>query len=113
MREETGADGKVHRAYASGLTEVLYITGTRKEVRPDGMQTIFFNNGDIKQKGHLGTVYFYASAQTTHISKPDGTQLYQFPNGQLERHRADGYKEIQFADGACKIINGEVCCRPG
>ena len=67
---------------------------------------VFFNNGDIKQTSPDGAVfYFYASAQTTHISQPDGTQLYQFPNGQLERHRTDGFKEIRFADGASKIIS--------
>ena len=39
-----------------------------------------------------------------------GTQLYHFPNGQIERHFTDGLKEIRFADGSIKSIlsNGEV-----
>ena len=67
--------------------------------------------GDVKQTDPAGAVvYFYAGAQTVHISQPDGTQLYQFPNGQIERHRTDGFKEICFADGSKKIIlpTGEV-----
>ena len=105
------ADGKVERTYGSGRCEVLYSNGTRKEVLPNGVQTVLFANGDIKQTSPDGAVvYFYASAQTTHISQPDGTQLYQFPNGQLERHLTNGYKEIRFADGASKVIlpSGEV-----
>jgi hypothetical protein len=38
-----------------------------------------------------------------HVSQPDGTQLYQFPNGQVEVHRRDGCKEIRFADGTSKV----------
>ena len=40
----------------------------------------------------------------------DGTQLYHFPNQQVERHFTDGLKEIKFADGTLKVIlpNGEV-----
>ena len=46
------------------MTEVVIIGGRH-------------GNGDIKQTSPDGAVvYFYASAQTTHISQPDGTQLY-------------------------------------
>lgn len=68
--------------------------------------------------------YYYSEARTTHVSDPDGTQLYHFPNGQVcrchartlalspsepappqvERHFTDGLKEIKFEDGAIKII---------
>ena len=111
VRVERAADGKVHRTYSSGLVEVLYSTGTRKELTPQGMQTVFFINDDVKQTDTDGTVvYFYASAQTVHVSQTDGTQVYQFPNGQVEVHRTDGCKEIRFADGTSKIIlpSGEV-----
>jgi len=55
-------------------------------------------------------VYFYASANTTHVSEPDGTQLYHFPNGQVERHFTDGLKEIRFREGGLRVIlpNGQV-----
>ena len=55
-------------------------------------------------------VYFYAGASTTHVSEPDGTQLYHFPNGQVERHFTDGLKEIRFHEGGLKVIlpDGQV-----
>ena len=69
-------------------------TGTRKEVLPNGVQTVIFGNGDVKQTGlDRRVVYYYAEAATTHVSEPDGTQLYHFPNGQVERHFTDGLKD--------------------
>ena len=91
--------------------QILYPTGTRKEVLPNGVQTVVFSNGDIKQTGvDRRVVYFYMEAGTTHVSEPNGTQLYHFPNGQVERHFTDGLKEIRFADNTLKVIlpNGEV-----
>jgi len=105
------AAGKVERLYRSGRCEVLYATGTRKDVLPSGLQTVFFCNGDVKQTAtSRRVVYYHAEAETTHVSEPDGTQLYHFPNGQVERHFADGLKEIVFADGSLKVIlpSGEV-----
>ncbi|EOD08589.1 hypothetical protein EMIHUDRAFT_217308 [Emiliania huxleyi CCMP1516] len=90
---------------------VLYATGTRKDVLPSGLQTVFFCNGDVKQTAtSRRVVYYHAEADTTHVSEPDGTQLYHFPNGQVERHFADGLKEIVFADGSLKVMlpSGEV-----
>ena len=42
---------QVERVYRSGRCEFLYTTGTRKEVLINGVQTVFFNNGDVKQIG--------------------------------------------------------------
>ena len=81
------------------------------QVLPNGVQTVVFSNGDVKQTGvDKRVVYYYAEAATTHVSEPNGTQLYHFPNGQVERHFTDGLKEIKFADGSLKVIlpNGEM-----
>ena len=75
------------------------------------MQTVVFGNGDVKQTGiDRRVVYYYAEAATTHVSEANGTQLYHFPNGQVERHFTDGLKEIKFTDGTLKVIlpNGEM-----
>lgn len=108
MHEDVHPDGKVERSYRSGRTQILYPTGTRKEVLPNGVQTVVFGNGDVKQTGlDRRVVYYYAEAATTHVSEPDGTQLYHFPNGQVERHFTDGLKEIRFTDGALKVITSD------
>eukprot|EP00965_Chrysotila_dentata_P184800 6101086-Pleurochrysis_carterae.AAC.3 len=83
VHEDMHPDGKLERTYRSGRAEILYATGTRKEVLPSGLQTVFFSNGDIKQTAVDGrVVYYYAEAETTHVSEPDGMQLYHFPNQQ-------------------------------
>jgi len=111
IQEDMHPDGKLERLYRSGRCEVLYATGTRKEVLPSGLQTVFFCNGDVKQTSlSRRVVYYHAEAETTHVSEPDGTQIYHFPNQQVERHFTDGLKEISFPDGTVKVIlpNGEV-----
>ena len=111
LHEDVHPDGKVERSFRSGRCQVLYPTGTRKEVLPNGVQTVIFGNGDVKQTGlDRRVVYYYAEAATTHVSEPDGTQLYHFPNGQVERHFTDGLKEIRFTDGTLKVItpDGQV-----
>ena len=106
VQEDRHADGKVERAFRSGRLQILYPTGTRKEVLPNGVQTVVFSNGDVKQTGvDKRVVYYYAEAATTHVSEPNGTQLYHFPNGQVERHFSDGLKEIKFADGTLKVVD--------
>ena len=111
LQEDVHPDGKVERTFRSGRCQILYPTGTRKEVLPNGVQTVIFSNGDVKQTGiDKRVVYYYAEAATTHVSEPDGTQPYHFPNGQVERHFTDGLKEIKFADGSLKVIlpDGQV-----
>jgi centromere protein J len=111
VQEDAHPDGKFERLYRSGRCEVLYATGTRKEVMPSGLHTVFFCNGDVKQTApSRRVVYYHAEADTTHVSEPDGTQIYHFPNEQVERHFTDGLKEISFPDGTVKVIlpNGDV-----
>eukprot|EP00962_Isochrysis_galbana_P043294 scaffold16447_cov116-Isochrysis_galbana.AAC.7 len=111
VQEDAHPDGKLERLYRSGRCEVLYATGTRKEVMPSGLHTVFFCNGDVKQTApSRRVVYYHAEADTTHVSEPDGTQIYHFPNQQVERHFTDGLKEISFPDGMVKVIlpNGDV-----
>ena len=49
-------------------------------------------------------LYFYAETQTTHITHPDKTQVYQFPDGQVETQYPDGTQEIVFSDGTVKCV---------
>jgi len=99
-------DGKVERVCPDGSREVLFTNGTRKQISSDGQTIIVsFFNGDIKQISPDGrVVYYYADAQTTHTTYSDGLQVFQFTNGQVEKHYIDGTKEIQFPDQTIKYL---------
>jgi hypothetical protein len=63
---------------------IRYKNGTLKEVDPSGSSIVRFLNGDSKQyKADSGVVvYYYALADTTHTTHPDGLEIYEFPNKQ-------------------------------
>ena len=66
---------------------------------PDGKSIVRFTNGDIKTTlpGTGTIVYFYAHAKTKHTTYSDGSEVFEFPNGQVEKHLPDGTKEIKVA----------------
>ncbi|XP_069136319.1 centromere protein J-like isoform X2 [Argopecten irradians] len=99
-------DGKVERVYRTGAREILFSNGTRKEISADGQTIIVsFFNGDIKQvMPDQRIVYYYCEAQTTHSTYPDGLEILQFPNNQVEKHYPDKTKEIIFPDQTIKYL---------
>lgn len=89
-----------------GRKVIKYRNGTTKEIHPDGSSVVHFLNGD-KKKSAADTgiiVYYYAQAETVHTTFPDGLEVYEFPNKQVEKHYKDGNKEIIFPDHTKKII---------
>jgi len=91
------------------LTEVMW---------PDGQTSVMFQNGDLKEIRSDGVVvYHYRATGAVQTTLTDGTELYQFSDGQTERHCLDGSKEIRFPNGTTKKIysNGseEVCFADG
>ncbi|XP_067842206.1 centromere protein J isoform X2 [Heptranchias perlo] len=99
-------DGKVEQVLRSGNHIIIFCNGTRKEISADGKTiTVTFFNGDVKQMMSDQTViYYYAGAQTTHTTYPDGLEVLQFPNNQMEKHYPDGRKEIIFPDQTIKYL---------
>lgn len=99
-------DGKVERILKNGCHVILFPNGTRKEVSADGKSTtVTFFNGDVKQvMADQRVIYYYADAQTTHTTYPDGIEILQFSNGQIEKHFPDGKKEITFPDQTIKNL---------
>lgn len=99
-------DGKVEKIYKNGRRVVLFPNGTRKEVSADGKSvTVTFFNGDVKQvMPDERVVYYYAAAQTTHTTYPEGLEVLHFSSGQIEKHFPDGRKEITFPDQTIKTL---------
>nr|XP_033795296.1 centromere protein J-like isoform X2 [Geotrypetes seraphini] len=99
-------DGKVEQLLTDGRRIVTFCNGTKKEISADGKSTtVTFFNGDIKKiTSDQRVIYYYADAQTTHTTYPDGLEVLQFPNNQIEKHHPDGTKEIVFPDGTVKHL---------
>ena len=98
-------DGKIQRIYSDGKKEIVFPNGVRKEVMPDGATVVYFANKDVKSTYPDGKViYHFAEAKTTQTTYADKLQVFQFANGQVEKHFPDGRKEIKFADGTVKSI---------
>ncbi|XP_026151060.1 centromere protein J isoform X2 [Mastacembelus armatus] len=102
----THPDGKIEKVLAGGDRLIVFPNGTRKEVSADGLTVkVTFFNGDTKQMtADQRVVYYYADAQTTHITYPDGMEVLHFPNNQTEKHFPDGRKEITFPDQTVKNL---------
>ncbi|XP_016059048.1 PREDICTED: centromere protein J isoform X2 [Miniopterus natalensis] len=99
-------DGKIEKVYKDGCCVILFPNGTRKEVSADGKTvTVTFFNGDVKQvMPDDRVIYYYAAAQTTHTTYPEGLEVLHFSSGQIEKHFPDGRKEITFPDQTIKNL---------
>ena len=94
-----------HERLSDGTRITVYANGTRKEQRDDGCCVIHFDNGDIQTVGLDGkTAYWFASTKVVRVEELDCT-LYQFPNGQIERHYPDGRKFVQFPNNRCRWVD--------
>ncbi|XP_024142100.1 centromere protein J isoform X2 [Oryzias melastigma] len=102
----THPDGKIEKVLVGGDRLIVFPNGTRKEVSADGLSAkITFFNGDTKQiTADQRVIYYYAEAQTTHITYPEGLEVLHFPNNQTEKHFPDGRKEITFPDQTVKNL---------
>ncbi|XP_015420538.1 PREDICTED: centromere protein J [Myotis davidii] len=99
-------DGKIEKVYKDGCCVILFPNGTQKEVSADGKTvTVTFFNGDVKQvMPDERVIYYYAAAQTTHTTYPEGLEVLHFSSGQIEKHFPDGRKEITFPDQTIKNL---------
>ncbi|NXY17956.1 CENPJ protein, partial [Atrichornis clamosus] len=99
-------DGKVEEVFTDGRRILTFRDGTKKEISADKrMTTISFSNGDVKKvMPDQRVIYYYAVAQTTHTAYPDGLEVLQFPNNQIEKHYPDGTREIVFPDHTVKRL---------
>lgn len=103
--ETTPAASPVATAESEAVKEVLFKRGGKKLIYPDGRTTVYFKNNDVKDVYPDGkVVYRFAQTDTVQTTFPDGLQIFQFANGQLEKHFPNKHKEINFPDGTVKKI---------
>ncbi|XP_046734138.1 centromere protein J [Diprion similis] len=92
--------------HADGRVEFWYPNGNVKKISADGMVTkLIYYNGDVCESRKDGSVkYFYATTRTWHTTMPDGLEILEFPDGQMERRSKDGTVEVSFPDGSVRIL---------
>ena len=112
VKEVAHPGGKRERWLASGKKQIVFADGNVKEIAVDGRTRVTFTNGDRKEffPATNTSVYTYCDAATvltTHHA--DGTKVYEFPTGQVEKTFADGRTEIWYPDGERKTVrpNGD------
>jgi len=105
VREVRSKDGKIEKIYWDDRSEIEFCNGLRKVQHPDGRTQVFFQNGDEKEIHTDGVVvYRYFATKAVQTTLTDGCELYEFQDGQFERHHPDGSKEIHFPNGTSKRI---------
>ena len=102
------SDGKIINIYEDSKKEILFKSGVKKEIFPDGYQLINFPNGDKKQK-FIGEeekiMYFYNDTNTVQTTFKNGINIFKFNNGQIEKHYPDGSKYIYYTNGIRRKIS--------
>ncbi|KFR01979.1 Centromere protein J, partial [Opisthocomus hoazin] len=100
---------KVEEVLTDGRRIITFRNGTKKEISTDKrMTTISFFNGDVKKiMPDQRVIYYYADAQTTHTAYPNGLEVLQFPNNQIEKHYPDSTREIVFPGHTVKCLHSD------
>lgn len=95
--------------HADGSTEYQFPNGNIKKVFPNqGLTRLIYYNGDIRETNKDGKIkYFYASTQTWHTTMPDGLEILEFSDGQVERRLHNGTVEVLFPDGSVRILEAD------
>ncbi|XP_034191065.2 spindle assembly abnormal 4 isoform X1 [Osmia lignaria lignaria] len=91
---------------ADGSIEYQFPNGNVKKVFPDqGLTRLIYYNGDIRETNKDGKIkYFYASTRTWHTTMPDGLEILEFSDGQVERRSHSGAVEVLFPDGSVRML---------
>ena len=108
---------RIKRTTPSGGHLIDYGNGTSKEVHPDGTTVTRFRNGDVETRfgatknvtcsspsSSCVVAYYHSKEEVLQITQKDGSVLYEYSSGQVERHCADGVKIILFPDGTKTIV---------
>lgn len=102
---ETNNNEKNDIINPGGNKEVRYKNGTVKKIDPvTGNEKIFYLNGDVKEKKKDGTVkYYFSESRIWQTTLPDGLEILEHPNGQVQKRYTDGILEIVYPNDCRKI----------
>ena len=82
--------------YENNSKELIFPSGVKEQIFDDGFKIIYYTNKDIKQIYPDGkVVYFFFNSKITQTYLPSlNVHIYRYQNGTLEKHYANGKKEL-------------------
>ncbi|XP_063541234.1 centromere protein J [Cydia strobilella] len=93
---------------SDGSKELRFPNGNVKYLSADGKYSKFvYYNGDVKENFYNeGRIkYYYAETKTFHTTHPDGLEVLEFPDGQVEKRYKDGSSEIRLPNGTVRYFD--------
>ncbi|XP_046662432.1 centromere protein J isoform X1 [Homalodisca vitripennis] len=105
VKETINQDGSVQKVYPDGRKEMVFKNGNIKKTDPltGNEKTIYFN-GDVEEVLRDGTVkYYFSESRRWQTIFPDGLEVWDFPNGQVEKNHTNGMVEVIFPNDVRKI----------
>ncbi|XP_063388810.1 centromere protein J [Cydia fagiglandana] len=93
---------------SDGSKELRFPNGNVKYLSADGKYSKFvYYNGDVKENFYNeGRIkYYYAETKTYHTTHPDGLEVLEFPDGQVEKRYKDGSSEIRLPNGTVRYFD--------
>ncbi|KAK4878519.1 hypothetical protein RN001_011025 [Aquatica leii] len=101
---------RTEQILSDGTKQIKYSNGNIKNISSDGNIIIFqYFNGDVKETNLLeGTIcYHYAETKVNHTTYADGSELIQFPDGQIERRYKTGACEVDYPNNMKRKIHAD------
>ncbi|KAF5290059.1 hypothetical protein FQA39_LY14840 [Lamprigera yunnana] len=98
---------RIESILSDGTTQIKYRNGNVKSISSDGNIIIFqYFNGDIKETNLLqGTIrYHYFENKVNHTTNADGSEVIEFPDGQIEKRDKNGGCEISYPNGTIRKL---------
>lgn len=78
-------DGTIVREYDTGRKEILFSSGQKKNIYPDGYTLINYINGDIKQIiPNYKETYYYYKDKTLQVKFNDGSTYLKYEDGRVD-----------------------------
>lgn len=91
--ESRTCEGILEHLPSRGQCKAALLGSLHKVKHADGRVSVTFQNGDVKETfpdGHV--MYHYFATKTVQMTYQDGTNVYHFANGQVERYGPDGVR---------------------
>ena len=85
IKQNFQQDGTIIKVFETGKKEILFSSGQKKEVFPDGYTIITYINGDLKQIiPNYKETYYYAKDKTLQVKFSDGTVYLKYRDGRVD-----------------------------